>query len=273
MAINSDITEKKAAEQELVTYAEALQVKNRELATALKAACEASDVKSRFLASVSHKLRTPLKGIIGFSQPLHDGVLGPITAEQQGCLGDVLASSHHLLGLINQVLDLSRVESGKMEIQCSRVRLEDLVRKAIDGLLPIARAKNIEVRSKVDPRVCTAETDPARIRQIVFNFLSNALKFTPEGGLVEVEILADGETNFRIQVRDNGIGIAEADLPRLFTEFGQLTTGQESGGGTGLGLVITKRIAEALHGTVGVASVKGASSCFWAVLPLVGSNG
>jgi PAS domain S-box-containing protein len=272
MAINSDITDKKMAEQELVTYAEALRTKNKELGTALKAACQASEVKNRFLASVSHELRTPLNGIIGFSQLLHDGIVGPVTTDQQTCLVDVLSCSSHLLTLINQLLDLSKIESGRMEIVYSKVRLEDIVREVINGLRAISGAKRIQVCSHIDSRSNVVETDPARVRQIIFNYVSNALKFTPEGGLVTVSILPESNTHYRIQVEDSGIGVGTEDVARLFTEFVQLTPCDQPQGGTGLGLAITKRIVEALGGSVGVSSAKALGSRFYALLPFVANT-
>lgn len=267
MAINSDITDKKKAEEALVSYANALKAKNEELAVALEKACEASEVKSRFLASVSHELRTPLNGIIGLSQLLHDGLVGPLTADQTGCLADVLRCSNHLLTLISQVLDLSKIESGKMEFEYQSVSLEELVRESIDSLRGISSAKAVQVQWRVEPAVSVVRTDPARMRQVFFNYLSNALKFTPAGGSVKVDVLCEGDSHFRIQVEDNGIGIRKEDLPCLFTEFGQIGRSEKSHNGTGLGLAITKRIVEALGGEVGVSSTPGEGSRFYAVLP------
>jgi signal transduction histidine kinase len=246
---------------------DALQKSNVELAATLELAREASQAKSRFLASVSHELRTPLNGIIGFSQLLHDGTLGPITEDQQDCLKDVLNCSEHLLALINHVLDLTKIEAGKMEFHYQTVNLPQLAASTIDGVKAMASAKRISISLRLDPCIRPVSADPARLRQVMLNYLSNALKFTPEGGAVSVNISLEACGGYRIMVEDTGIGISRADLPRLFTEFGQLGAAEKAKAGTGLGLAITKRIVEAQGGTVGVESTLGQGSRFWAVMP------
>jgi len=260
MAINSDITAKKKAEEELVSYAETLR-------QSLRTAREASEVKSRFLASVSHELRTPLNGIIGFCQLLHDEAIGPVTTDQKGCLEDVLKCSNHLLGLINHVLDLTAIESGKVQFEVEAVDLAELLQDTIDSLGSIAASKEVDVRLHVEPGLETVVTDPARLRQVVMNYLSNALKFSVGGSFVIVSASRAGGSNFRLQVEDCGVGIRLEDMPRLFSEFGQVGVRVGAQAGTGLGLAITKRIVEALGGIVGAESVYGKGSRFYAVLP------
>ena len=272
MAINSDITAKKQAEEELFSYAQALKSKNQDLAVALEAAREASVVKSRFLASVSHELRTPLNGIIGFSQLLHDGALGALTGDQRECLADVLNCSNHLLSLITQVLDVTKIEAGKMEFQYQTVNLGDLVKETIDAVRAIAAAKRIVIAMRVDLQLGDVWADPAKLRQVVFNYLSNAIKFSPEDSMVDVTAAFEGPGHYRIQVEDYGVGIRAEDLPRLFTEFGQLGPSERAHHGTGLGLAITKRLVEALGGRVGVESEFGRGSRFYAVLPALAEN-
>jgi PAS domain S-box-containing protein len=272
MAINSDITAKKAAEEELIAYSAALKMKNEELGIALAAAREASEVKSRFLACVSHELRTPLNGIIGFAELLHDGIVGPVAAEQKECLSDILNCSSHLLALINQVLDLSRVEAGKIDLHVEEVSFDNLVREMIDSVKPIASTNRIDVSFRIDPGMGRVQTDPVRIRQIVFNYLSNALKYSQPGSSVMVEIRRESSATYRIEVEDHGVGIRSEDIRRLFTEFGQLGPATVSQQGTGLGLAITKRIVDALGGTVGVDSEVGKGSRFYAILPLTLDN-
>ena len=245
----------------------ALKKSNDELAAALELAREASQAKSRFLASVSHELRTPLNGIIGFSQLLHDGAVGPVTDTQKDCLTDVLHCSDHLLALIDHVLDISKIEAGKMEFKYETLDLGALAGGTVDSVKAIAAGKQIHVSLNLDERLVPVQADPARLRQVIFNYLSNALKFTPEGGRVSLTIALEPNGGYRITVEDTGIGIKRADLPRLFTEFGQLGAAERSKEGTGLGLAITKRIVEAQGGTVGVDSVLGQGSRFWAVLP------
>lgn len=259
--------ELQASNQALQEAQSALNKSNQELAAALDLAREASQAKSRFLASVSHELRTPLNGIIGFSQLLHDGAVGPVTDEQKDCLNDVLHCSDHLLALINQVLDLTRIEAGKMDFQYETVDLGELVGNTIDSVKAIASSRRMSISMLLDPRPAPVQADPARLRQVIFNYLSNALKFTPEGGRVSVYVALEPGGGYRITVEDNGIGISRSDLPRLFTEFGQLGAAEKASAGTGLGLAITKRIVEAQGGSVGVESVLGQGSRFWAVFP------
>jgi signal transduction histidine kinase len=255
------------AEGELVEAAAVLRHKNHELAAALELASQASEIKSRFLASVSHEFRTPLNGIIGFSELLYDSVVGPVTEDQQSCLSDILSCSRHLLTLINQVLDLTKIESGKMDFQHEVVLLENVAREVMDGVKGIAAGKRIALRLETDGSVGPVLADAARLRQVLFNYLSNALKCTDEMGSVVVRIAPAGSTSYRIEVEDNGVGIHPDDLPRLFTEFGQLGASEKAKNGTGLGLAITRRIVEAQGGRVGVASTPGVGSRFWAVLP------
>ena len=253
---------------ELQASQEALRQTNEELKAALALARESSEAKSRFLASVSHELRTPLNGIIGFTQLLHDGGVGSVSDEQKDCLSDVLNCSRHLLSLINHVLDLARIEAGKMTFHYEIVALEDLLSTAIESLRTMAAAKQIAIHLHVDSRIATVEADSSRLRQVVLNYLSNALKFTPSRGAIFVQACAEGSDCYRIEVQDTGIGILEADLPRLFTEFGQLGAAEKAKEGSGLGLAITKRIVETQGGRVGVQSTYGQGSTFYAVLPL-----
>jgi signal transduction histidine kinase len=254
-------------EIELMIHAQALKKSNQELAVALEVAREASQAKSRFLASVSHELRTPLNGIIGFSELLHDGKLGPVSADQKEYLADVLSCSNHLLTLINHVLDLTKIEAGKMEFHYQPVLLAENMAEAVDSMKAIAATKRLNVRLLLDSALGTVRADPARLRQVVLNYLSNAVKFTAEGGSITVDVRPEDEYHYRIAVEDNGIGIHTADLPRLFSEFGQLGASEKAQAGTGLGLVITKRIVEAQGGSVGVESVFGKGSRFYAILP------
>jgi signal transduction histidine kinase len=255
------------AEGDLVAAAIVLRNKNQELAAALELASEASEIKSRFLASVSHEFRTPLNGIIGFSEMLYDGLVGAVSDEQQSCLADILSCSRHLLTLINQVLDLTKIESGKMDFQHEEVFLENVAREVMDGVKGIAAGKRIAMRLESDGRVGPVHADAARLRQIFFNYLSNALKCTSDMGSVVVRLSAETPAWYRIEVEDNGVGIHPDDIPRLFTEFGQLGASEKAKTGTGLGLAITRRIVESQGGQVGVESTPGAGSRFWAILP------
>jgi hypothetical protein len=223
--------------------------------------------KSRFLASVSHELRTPLNGIIGFSELLYDGKLGAIPENQVDVLGDILSSSRHLLQLINDVLDLSKVEAGRMEFHPEHCLIETLALEVRDVIRPLAEKKGLRLALEVAPGL-TANIDPGRFKQVLYNYLSNAVKFTGEGGSVTLRIAPEGEKMFRVEVEDSGIGIEADEVPRLFQEFAQLPNSRQAEQGTGLGLALTRHMVEAQGGTVAVESEPGRGSVFSAVLPL-----
>jgi protein-histidine pros-kinase len=229
---------------------------------------EANRLKSEFLANMSHELRTPLNAIIGFTELMHRGKAGPVADEHRVYLGDILTSARHLLRLINDVLDLSKIESGKMEFQPESVDLVAVVSEVRDILRGLASRKKLEIEIAVEPAVATAVTDPTRLKQVLYNYLSNAIKFTPEGGNVTVRVRPEGADHVRIEVEDTGIGIAEVDLPQLFVEFHQLDRSTNKRfGGTGLGLALVKRVVEAQGGRVEVASTPGKGSVLAAVIP------
>jgi PAS domain S-box-containing protein len=230
---------------------------------------EASRLKSEFLANMSHELRTPLNGIIGFAELLHDGRAGPVAADQKEYLGDILSSGQHLLQLINDVLDLSKVEAGRLEFRPELVDLPRLVGEVLGVLRTAIASRAIRVESHIDPGLTDVVLDASRFKQVLYNYLSNAIKFTPEGGRIVVRSLPEpGTSAFRLEVEDTGPGIAPQDIGRLFVEFQQLDAGAPKGhGGTGLGLALTKRLVEAQGGAVGVTSTAGQGSVFYAVLP------
>ena len=265
-----DVTERNVATvaaRKVEQYAIELRNKNEQLGRALEAARSATLAKSRFLASVSHELRTPLNGIIGFSELLYDGKLGAVAENQVDVLGDILSSARHLLQLINDVLDLSKVEAGRMEFHPEPCRIEALAHEVRDVLRPLAEKKSLRLALDVAPGL-TANIDPGRFKQVLYNYLSNAVKFTAEEGSVTLRIAPDGEKMFRLEVEDSGIGIAPDEVPRLFQEFAQLPNSRQAEQGTGLGLALTRHIVEAQGGTVAVRSEQGKGSVFSAILPL-----
>ncbi|MCB9727056.1 MAG: response regulator [Deltaproteobacteria bacterium] len=263
-----DRTEQKRAEEDIARYTLALEEANRELSQAKEQAEQSSRYKSSFLANMSHELRTPLNAIIGFAELLHDGVVSPEDPEHKEFLGDILTSGQHLLQLINDVLDLSKVEAGKLLFHAESVALGELVREVLTVLRTSATDQGILVTTELDPGCAQAFIDPARFKQVLYNYVSNALKFTPGGGSVEVRLRPEGEWAFRLEVEDTGIGVAPEDVGRLFAEFQQLDGGAaKRHAGTGLGLALTKRLVEAQGGFVGVHTVKGEGSTFFAVLP------
>ncbi|MGH9657104.1 MAG: PAS domain-containing protein, partial [Bryobacteraceae bacterium] len=256
-----DVSRQKTLEAELRRKNEELEQQNSKVR-------DASRHKSEFLANMSHELRTPLNGIIGFTELMHSEITGPVSAAQKEYLGDVLTSAKHLLHLINDILDLAKVEAGRMHFRSETVDLDGLVREAVDVVHPLAAQKQIQVSIDVDRAVASIVTDPLKYQQVLYNFLSNALKFTPEGGRVAVRVFPSGSDAFRTEVEDSGIGIRPEDLSRIFVEFEQLDAGvSKKYPGTGLGLTLTRRIVEAQGGNVGVQSKIGEGSVFYAVLP------
>jgi CheY-like chemotaxis protein len=231
---------------------------------------EANRLKSEFLANMSHELRTPLNAIIGFSELMHDAKVGPVSAQHKEFLGDILASARHLLQLINDVLDLAKVEAGKMEFRPEPVDLARVVTEVQDVLRTLMAKKRIHVQSEIDLTLTHIVTDPGKLKQVLYNYLSNALKFTPDEGRVTVRVMPEGSEAFRLEVEDTGIGIRREDQGRLFVEFQQLDASTaKKHPGTGLGLALTKRIVEAQGGRVGVRSTPGEGSVFFAILPRV----
>jgi PAS domain S-box-containing protein len=229
---------------------------------------EASRLKSEFLANMSHELRTPLNAIIGFAELIHDGKAGPLHGEQKEFLGDILTSSRHLLRLINDVLDLSKIEAGKMELRPEPLDPGKVAGEIRDILRSLAASRRISMAVEAAPGIGEVVADPGKLKQVLYNYLSNALKFTPEGGRVTVRVAPEGGDAFRLEVEDTGIGIRPEDLGRLFVEFQQLDDGAaKKYAGTGLGLALTRRIVEAQGGRVGVESALGKGSRFFAVLP------
>ena len=229
---------------------------------------EATRLKSEFLANMSHELRTPLNAILGFAQLLQEGEVDPRSKEGNEFLGDIVRSGWQLLGLINDVLDLAKVEAGKMVFQPETVDLTKLLTETVHLHRTRAKAMSIAMDLELDRNLTPVQTDPVRLTQIVNNYLSNALKFTPKGGQITVRAGLSGDDDFRIEVEDNGIGIAGEDLGRLFVEFQQLEAGAaKKHSGTGLGLALTRRLVEAQGGTVGVRSAVGKGSIFHVILP------
>lgn len=229
---------------------------------------EANRLKSEFLANMSHELRTPLNAVIGFASLMHSGKVGAISELHKEYLGDILNSSRHLLQLINDVLDLAKVESGRIELRVEGVDVARVAQEVSDILRGLAAEKRIRTTLDVDPSLGVVFVDGRMLKQILYNYLSNAIKFTHEGGQVCMRISGASADSFRIDVVDTGIGVHEHDMSRLFIEFQQLDVGAAKRyPGTGLGLALTRRIVEAQGGSVSVSSVYGQGSTFSAVLP------
>jgi signal transduction histidine kinase len=230
----------------------------------------ASRHKSEFLANMSHELRTPLNAIIGFSQVMHERMVGDLTEKQEEYLDDVISSGNHLLSLINDVLDLSKVEAGQVELEIAPFSLREALERGVVMVRERARKDGVQVTLAADPHVGIVEGDERRIRQVIFNLLSNAVKFTPAGGSVDVaSSRRDGEV--RVSVVDTGPGIASEDQERIFEEFQQTDLGTAQREGTGLGLPLSKRLIELHGGRIWVESELGKGSTFTFALPLQSS--
>jgi signal transduction histidine kinase len=226
----------------------------------------ASRHKSEFLANMSHELRTPLNAIIGFSQVLRERMFGEVNAKQAEYLDDILSSGNHLLSLINDVLDLSKVEAGQVELELAPFSLRDALERGVVMVRERASKDGVRIGFKADPEVDVVEGDERRIRQVLFNLLSNAVKFTPAGGAVDVSAArVNGELT--ISVVDTGPGIAAEDRERIFEEFQQTEAGIEQREGTGLGLALSKRLVELHGGRIWVDSELGKGSTFVFTLP------
>ena len=245
---------------------EAFIVERERLIADLQAA---SAAKSDFLAAMSHELRTPLNAIIGFSELLAEG--GDEAADAatvQTYSEHIHGSGLHLLELVNDVLDLARVEAGRLDLKPVRFDLDDLVRQTVATLQPLADQKRLEVVTSLDPTAI--EADPGRVRQIVLNLLSNAIKFTEPGGEIRITLAADGPDHVRLTVADTGIGIGSMDIDQIFEAFQQADgNGQRTHHeGTGLGLALTRQLVEAHGGTISVQSEVGVGSEFTVLLPV-----
>ena len=223
--------------------------------------------KSEFLASMSHELRTPLNAIIGFSQVLRERMFGELNEKQEEYLDDILVSAYHLLSLINDVLDLSKVEAGQIELEIARFSLRDALESGVVMVRERATVEGVQVELSADPEIDPVEGDERRIRQVVFNLLANAVKFTPEGGAVDVSAARrNGEV--WVSVSDTGPGVAPEDRERIFEEFQQTDVGVSVGEGTGLGLALSKRLVELHGGRIWVDSEVGTGSTFVFTLPV-----
>jgi signal transduction histidine kinase/DNA-binding response OmpR family regulator len=235
------------------------------LAATVQALEQASKAKSDFLASMSHELRTPLSAVIGFSAlMLEEPLEGTNRTVPDEWIGHIHRSGDHLLGLINDVLDLTKIEAGRIELKPEDFDLGAALNESTEGLRPLSERKSISVEVVSEPGSITA--DRGRLRQIIYNLLSNAIKFTPDNGRIRIEAGWDGD-DAHIAVTDTGVGIAEEDLERIFEEFSQVGDQKAREAGTGLGLALSRRLAEAHGGHLLVSSQPGAGSRFELVMP------
>jgi two-component system, sensor histidine kinase and response regulator len=265
-----DITEQKRARQALENFARELQLKNRELASALDAARAAAEAKSRFLANVSHETRTPMNGIIGMIHLLLETHLTP---EQRDYAETVLQSADGLLAIMNDILDFSKIEAGRMTLETTVFSLKKVFENVVKLFTGQAAEKNLELRTAIAagiPEIVIG--DCLRLQQVLTNLLSNAIKFTSRGAVtVEAALVGsrEGCATVRFAVTDTGIGMRAESLTRIFESFVQADdSSTRLYGGTGLGLAISKQLVELMGGEIGVASEIGKGSRFWFTVPL-----
>jgi len=223
--------------------------------------------KSEFLANMSHELRTPLNAVIGFSEVLGEQMFGPLNAKQREYVNDIWTSGRHLLTLINDILDLAKIEAGRMRLDVVEFDLPTDIDGALTFVREPAGRKGIVLKATIDGRIRTVCADERKIKQVLLNLLSNAIKFTPEGGRVEVRAIpADGAVE--VSVRDTGVGIAPEDQATVFEEFRQVGPDPARQEGTGLGLALCRRFVELHGGRIGVTSQVGAGSTFTFTIPV-----
>ncbi len=255
-----------ANRDELGRLARNLNRMTEELGNAYAQLDAANRHKSEFLASMSHELRTPLNAIIGFSEVLLQKIFGDLNPKQEEYLRDVVGSGRHQLALVNDILDLSKVEAGKMELERAPTSVAQLVETCLVLVRGRAVSHGIALSATVAPDVGSISADERKLKQIILNLLSNAVKYTPDGGRVDVTALRQGAW-LVIAVKDTGAGIAAEDQARIFEEFQQTSVGRKTEGSTGLGLSLARKLVELHGGTIAVESEVGAGSTFTVRLP------
>jgi len=265
---NKMLTNLKAGEDQLRSINKSLDMKLGQLEESNVALYESNRLKNEFLANVSHELRTPLNSILGFADLLKDAA---VTSDQKNAryLQNIISSGKHLLALITDLLDLAKIEAGKMEVRSEPLSLTDLFEGLVSIIKPLAEKKDLSVLASVGRDVPIMQTDPAKLQQVLYNFLSNAIKFSPSSGKIDVKAERFEEDNVRISVSDQGPGIELEKQSLIFEKFRQIdgsVTRQHSG--TGLGLAISKELTQLMGGSIGVMSRPNEGATFWVILPV-----
>ncbi|HEV8377680.1 MAG TPA: HAMP domain-containing sensor histidine kinase, partial [Tepidisphaeraceae bacterium] len=265
---NRMLTNLKAGEDQLRAINKSLDMKLGQLEESNVALYESNRLKNEFLANVSHELRTPLNSILGFADLLKDAA---VTNDPKNAryLQNIISSGKHLLALITDLLDLAKIEAGKMEVRSEPLSLTDLFEGLISIIKPLAEKKELSIVATVGRDVPIMQTDPAKLQQVLYNFLSNAIKFSPNAGRIDVKAERFEEDNVRISVSDQGPGIELEKQSVIFEKFRQIdgsVTRQHSG--TGLGLAISKELTQLMGGSIGVMSRPNDGAAFWVILPV-----
>jgi signal transduction histidine kinase/ActR/RegA family two-component response regulator len=262
LLIGTDNTARKQVEAERARLDLVLQNKNVELERARRLADHANQAKSDFLSSMSHELRSPLNAILGFAQLLESGAPPP-TPTQVSSIAQILKAGWYLLELINEILDLALIESGRLSLSLEPTSLHDVLQDCQAMIEPQAQQKGVRIRFASVDKACFVNADRTRLKQVLVNLLSNAIKYNRPGGLAEVSYRLHSAGRLRISVRDSGEGLSPAKMEQLFQPFNRL--GQETGveEGTGIGLVVSRRLVELMEGEIGVTSTVGVGSVFW----------
>jgi PAS domain S-box-containing protein len=273
IGVHTDISERRRMEDALAEERALLALRVEERTAELRAVntelARAARLKDEFLASMSHELRTPLNTILGMSETIAEQIYGPVTGEQSEALESILESGRHLLALINDILDLSKIEADQLSLELGPVLVEEICQSSLVFVRQTAQQKRQRLGLQIDPQVDRIQADSRRLTQMLVNLLSNAVKFTPDGGSVQLEVAGDrARQQVQFSVTDTGIGIAPADLSRLFQPFIQLDSRlARQYAGTGLGLALVARMARLHGGSVSVESELGQGSRFTISLP------
>jgi signal transduction histidine kinase len=266
---NTMLANLKSGDDQLRSINKALDLKLGQLAESNVALYESNRLKSEFLANVSHELRTPLNSILGFAELLRETVTKDGDAKPTRYLQNILLSGRNLLDLINDLLDLAKIEAGRMDVRSEPLSLGDVFEGLINLLKPLGEQKNVTIVPQVMSGVPIIETDPAKVQQVLYNLLSNAIKFSPANDRIDLIAVTEGSENVKIIVKDHGPGVEPEKQEVIFEKFRQIdgsVTREHSG--TGLGLSISKELTVLLGGAIGVDSILGQGATFWILLPL-----